>query len=283
MLPTKFSLCVFLIFIICHTKAQAEQAPLEQTPLVVLASIKPLALLIEEYLGEELNRKVELHTILSGQESPHHFALKSSHARLLSKADLLFWVGPDFELFLQRSARSVTNIAMKPHKDDDHDLHLWLDINAVQVMMASFQEWLIQQRPSWRNHLQERMHVFNNNMTALHQNLKQAYEPMQNIHFVVFHEAYGPLIEAYGLSELGHLTSVPDEQVSARQLAEFARHHASQAKCLLTAIGEERQAERYAKVLKLPVVIIDLLASEHQFDSYSHYMLGIAKQINQCR
>lgn len=282
MLPTKISLCVFLFFVICYSKVQAEQ-PSDQKPLVVLASIKPLAMLIEEYLGEELNRHVELHTILSGQESPHHFALKSSHARLLSSADLLLWVGPDFELFLQRSARSIPNIAMKPQKNDDHDLHLWLDISAVQVLMASFQEWLIQQRPSWRSPLQERMRRFNKKMVALHQDLQEAYEPMQGIKFVVYHEAYGPLVEAYGLSELGHLTSVPDEQVSARQLGDFARHQASQAKCLLTAIGEERQAERYAKVLKLPVVIIDLLANEHQFESYSQYMLGIAKQINQCR
>ena len=40
--------------------------------------------------------------IVRGNASPHGFALKPSDARALATADLIFWIGPAYETFLQR-------------------------------------------------------------------------------------------------------------------------------------------------------------------------------------
>ena len=38
--------------------------------------------------------------IVDGYASPHGFAMKPSHAKMLQDADIIFWVGEDLENFL---------------------------------------------------------------------------------------------------------------------------------------------------------------------------------------
>ncbi|NDB80277.1 zinc ABC transporter substrate-binding protein, partial [archaeon] len=59
----------------------------------VVASIKPIHSLVS-YLMDGVG-KPDL--IVDGYASPHGFALKPSHAKMLQSADLIFWVGEDLE------------------------------------------------------------------------------------------------------------------------------------------------------------------------------------------
>ena len=44
--------------------------------------------------------------IVDGYSSPHNFALKPSHAKMLQDADLIFWVGEDFgKIFLEKTIK----------------------------------------------------------------------------------------------------------------------------------------------------------------------------------
>jgi len=87
--------------------------------------------------------------IVDGYASPHGFALKPSHAKMLQEADLIFWVGEDLENFLEKPLGSIAKKAEKielleikgltklkfrernifdghddhGHKEDDHDDH----------------------------------------------------------------------------------------------------------------------------------------------------------------
>ena len=111
----------------------------------VVASIKPIHSLAS-YLMDGVN-KPDL--IVDGYASPHGFALKPSHAKMLQNADLIFWVGEDLENFLEKPLNSIAKKAEKielmeikelkklkfrernifdehddhGHKDDDHDDH----------------------------------------------------------------------------------------------------------------------------------------------------------------
>ena len=64
----------------------------------VVASIKPIHSLAS-YLMDGVG-KPDL--IVDGYNSPHGFALKPSHAKMLQNADLIFWVGEDLESFLDK-------------------------------------------------------------------------------------------------------------------------------------------------------------------------------------
>ena len=51
--------------------------------------------------------------IVDGYASPHGFALKPSHAKMLQNADLIFWVGEDLENFLEKPLKSIAKKAEK--------------------------------------------------------------------------------------------------------------------------------------------------------------------------
>jgi len=75
----------------------------------VVASIKPIHSLAS-YLMDGV-AKPDL--IVDGYSSPHGFALKPSHAKMLQNADIIFWVGEDLENFLVKPLNSIAKKAEK--------------------------------------------------------------------------------------------------------------------------------------------------------------------------
>ena len=91
----------FLSFLTFFTSANAD--------IKVVASIKPIHSLAS-YLMDGV-AKPDL--IVDGYASPHGFALKPSHAKMLQNADIVFWVGEDFENFLEKPLDSIAKKAEK--------------------------------------------------------------------------------------------------------------------------------------------------------------------------
>ena len=108
----------------------------------VVATIKPIHSLAS-YLMDGV-AKPDL--IVDGYASPHGFALKPSHAKMIQNADIIFWVGEDIESFLEKPLKTIAKKAEKielmeikdltklkfrernifeehdhGHKEDDHD------------------------------------------------------------------------------------------------------------------------------------------------------------------
>ena len=126
-----------LSFLTIFTPANAE--------IKVVATIKPIHSLAS-YLMDGVG-KPDL--IVDGYASPHGFALKPSHAKMIQNADIIFWVGEDIESFLEKPLKSIAKKAEKielmeikgltklkfrernifeghddhGHKEDDHDDH----------------------------------------------------------------------------------------------------------------------------------------------------------------
>jgi zinc transport system substrate-binding protein len=75
----------------------------------VVTSIKPIHSLAS-YLMDGVG-KPDL--IIDGYASPHGFAMKPSHAKMLQNADLIFWVGEDLESFLEKPLNSIAKKAEK--------------------------------------------------------------------------------------------------------------------------------------------------------------------------
>ena len=126
-----------LSFLITFVPANAE--------IKVVATIKPIHSLAS-YLMDGIG-KPDL--IVDGYASPHGFALKPSHAKMIQNADIIFWVGEDIENFLEKPLKTIAKKAEKielmeikgltklkfrernifeghddhGHKEDDHDDH----------------------------------------------------------------------------------------------------------------------------------------------------------------
>ena len=90
-----------LSFLSFFTSANAE--------IKVVASIKPIHSLVS-YLMDGVSKPS---LIVDGYASPHGFALKPSHAKMLQNADIIFWVGEDLENFLEKPLDSIAKKAEK--------------------------------------------------------------------------------------------------------------------------------------------------------------------------
>ena len=75
----------------------------------VVTSIKPVHSLAS-YLMDGVGKP---NLIVDGYASPHGFAMKPSHAKMLQEADLIFWVGEDLENFLEKPLKSIAKKAEK--------------------------------------------------------------------------------------------------------------------------------------------------------------------------
>ncbi len=98
----KFPLILTILsFLTIFTPVNAE--------IKVVATIKPIHSLAS-YLMDGVG-KPDL--IVDGYASPHGFALKPSHAKMLQDADIIFWVGEDIENFLEKPLKSIAKKAEK--------------------------------------------------------------------------------------------------------------------------------------------------------------------------
>jgi zinc transport system substrate-binding protein len=74
-----------------HGSVHAQEAP------GVAASIKP----VHSLVAAVMDGVGDPHLVVSGGASPHTYSLRPSDATALQEADVVFWVGPDLETFLQ--------------------------------------------------------------------------------------------------------------------------------------------------------------------------------------
>ena len=95
-----FILSILSLFII-FSPAKAD--------IKVVASIKPIHSLAS-YLMDGVGKPG---LIVDGYASPHGFAMKPSHGKMLQNANLIFWVGEDLESFLEKPLKSIAKKAEK--------------------------------------------------------------------------------------------------------------------------------------------------------------------------
>jgi zinc transport system substrate-binding protein len=220
-----------LSFLTIFTPANAE--------IKVVASIKPIHSLAS-YLMDGVG-KPDL--IVDGYASPHGFALKPSHAKMIQNADIIFWVGEDIESFLEKPLKSIAKKAEKielmeikgitklkfrernifeghddhGHKEDDHDdhgheghahgehdPHIWLDPMNAKVILSEMAEHLIENDSKNEAKYKENLKKAHKDLDKLIKKVKS--ELNKDFKSIVFHDAYQYFEERFGVNILGAFT-----------------------------------------------------------------------------
>ena len=221
----------------------------------VVTSIKPIHSLAS-YLMDGV-AKPDL--IVDGYASPHGFALKPTHAKMLQEADLIFWVGEDLENFLEKPLKSIAKKAEKielmeikgltklkfrernifdehghkedehGHKEDEHghdehahgehDPHIWLDPMNAKVILSEMAEHLIENDS--KNEAK-----YKANLKRAHKDLDQLTKKVKSelnkdFKSIVFHDAYQYFEKRFDINVLGAFTVNTDVMPGAEQLAEI--------------------------------------------------------------
>ena len=223
----------------------------------VVASIKPIHSLVS-YLMDGVG-KPDL--IVDGYASPHGFAMKPSHAKMLQNADLIFWVGEGLENFLEKPLKSIAKKAEKielmetkglkklefrernifeehghdehkehGHKEDKHDDHHGHAHGEYDPHI-----WLdpINAKAILSEMAEHLIEKDPNNATTYKANLKKAHNALDNLtkkvkselkkdfKSIVFHDAYQYFEKRFDVNVLGAFTVNTDVLPGAEQLAEI--------------------------------------------------------------
>ena len=218
--------------------------------LSIVSSIPPIHSIVQSVVGDRGSASL----LLEGSSSPHHFALKPSHARQLQAADALILVDFGLESFLKKPVASLPNLqvvelssapglrlfesrevgVLNPessnghthdHANHDHetqdDLHLWLDPENGVAMAAHLAEIFATLDPAGADLYQANFQQFRKQMTLQIKRLKARLTPYREKPYVVFHDAYQYFEKRFDLKAPGVLTLNPEMAASAKVVQEL--------------------------------------------------------------
>ncbi len=263
-------------------------------PLIV-ASIKPLALIAQEIAGNQ----ADVQTLIPSTASHHDYPLKVSDHRLLRAADLVIWVGPEMESFLQKP---VSNIASEKllsayvlpglfwpvensHEGEHHherDPHLWLDPRNAMQLAKAINGKLVKIDPANVKSYDANLQAFVQKTTKLDEKLAQSLKPVAGRGFAVYHEGYNHFVGRYGLRQLNYVTYTPEQKPGAKHVAQLRKDLAGEGRCLfLEPYNDMTSARDLARELNIKVGNLDPLGGQN-INSYSQLMEQMAAAFVSC-
>ncbi|MGE4064015.1 MAG: zinc ABC transporter substrate-binding protein [Rhodospirillaceae bacterium] len=208
---------------------------------VVVASVRPVHAIASSIMAGVGAPQL----LLGSAASLHGYALRPSEARLLSQANVVFWVGPPLEAFLVKplaalagKARVVALIEApgletlparsgglwEDHQGDSGpsnlpDGHIWLSPPNALAMANAMAEALAVADPVNAERYWANAEAFSRDTMALDKDLHVRLAPVRAKPFLVFHDATQYFEARYRLSALGSVSVTPDQPASARRLA----------------------------------------------------------------
>ena len=107
------------------------------------------------------------------------------------------------------------------HGHGEFNMHLWLDPVNAEVIVGAMADALARLDPEREGVYRENAAALKSRLHALDDELKEAYAPVRDRGFVVFHDAWQYLDTHYGLRAVGSVTINPDQAPGAARLAEI--------------------------------------------------------------
>jgi zinc transport system substrate-binding protein len=263
---------------------------------MVLASLKPLALIAQEITGTA----ADVETLLPDTASHHDYPLKvSDHARL-QKADVILWIGPELESFLQKPianiprAKVITSYELtginwpaNNHVDEhsehvyEHDPHLWLDPRNAVVVAKALTAKLVQIDALNAPQYQANLQAFSVTMEQLDARLSLSLKPLAGFGFAVYHEGFEHFVGRYGLHQLGYVTFTPEQKPGAKHLAQL-RGALAEGKCLfLEPYNDSQSMRNLAQELHLRIGMFDALGAQGA-KNYTQLLTQMAESFSAC-
>lgn len=194
--------------------------------LSITTSIRPLQFIVEAIAGD----RAEVLSVIDQQDSPHNFTISPSDRLAMQRADLLLWIGPEFEFFLAdifqqraRSARVVTALELPGLEsiamgEGLADPHLWLDPVNGALIGRAIASALTELDQSNRDYFEENLHDFMSRLAGLDQEVNERLSGFGARPYVVYHDAYRYFERRFELSRALVLLRNPEVQPSMREI-----------------------------------------------------------------
>jgi zinc transport system substrate-binding protein len=264
-------------------------------PLVV-TSIKPLAIIAKSALQD----RARVEYIMPSGLSPHDVVLKVSDMRALAEADLVLWIGSDFEIraakqfaslpasklmtamdviFPEHRTVDAEDMSMHTehteHTDHDHDIdpHIWLSPTIASQLAKTLS-------------LRLDMPVKTIFSEQVKKETASLLAPVTKRNYMVHHQGHGYFVDEFNLQAGLSIRDMLGKQKGAK--TQFNLRLEGE-KLGVSCVFVEPQhgykdAAAIAKDLSVPTTKIDILAVDYgdQLPSYESYIYGLATQFSAC-
>ncbi len=238
---TKAIQAYLLAFIaLTYLPVAAAQAP------VVVVSIKPIHSLVSNLMSGIARPEL----LMSASSDPHHFNLRPSQRRLINRADLIVWVGPELETALNKviqqsdtpdiallhSALPQRYPARLHHSHEDAhrlDAHIWLSTDNARFIVRTVAAKL--------------MEIDSLNSARYDTNLKQTLQRIDALsvkiksqlsgidrNYIAYHDAYQYFEKTFSLQASGFVKDSDSTASSMRNVRKLdALIESQNTRCLI--------------------------------------------------
>lgn len=195
--------------------------------------------------------------LIPAGQSPHGYALRPSSVKHIYDADLIIWIGPNYEIALasaiaQASKNGVTKSLESLHElrtypvrvgvvwgsNQDHndktsakhqnrhqekqpiyiDPHFWLSTANAKTMVNLFRAWLISIDSENSETYQGNAERLISRINILHSHLRQQLRSVETIPYIVFHDAYQYFEKEFNLNRVGSITVSPERTPGVKRI-----------------------------------------------------------------
>ncbi len=271
------------------------------SPPQVVVTIKPIYALTVGVM-EGVSKP---YLLLQGTESPHNYNLRPSQVRKLYSSDLVIWIGPSVEGFLEKTIASLhdkdlllleiqdlTLLKIRQNDawdiDHDHDSashidpHIWLDPQNAKIIVQTIAHKLSLIDSSNAVHYLNNSTKLIKKLEQFDQKLKLQLNSIKDIPYLVFHDAFQYFEKHYGLAVAGSIYKSTDRRLSAKRLAKL-RQRLKSISCLFS----EPQFEPIPAIVEDISVrqgVLDPLGAALPLTSDSYFTLlqNLADSLSEC-
>lgn len=244
--------------------------------LQVQASCYPLYFIAENVVGD----LGEVTNLTQSGGEPHDLELSVAQVQAMSAADLVLYLGNDFQSSVEEAVSSTGVVALDamsvvPESEvRSGDSHMWLNPEYMASLTTEFAEQLTDISPENAAEIQANAEALQAELEQLDADFAAGLAEMQGATMVVTHEAFGYLTDAYQLQQLGIRGVNPEEEPSTAHLLEVADQAAAVGATTLfyDQAEDSSTANTYADLLNLQLAAINTLEVQPESGDYLSVM-----------
>ena len=274
-----------------------------QSTLDVVVSIKPIHSITTMLMDGIAMPKL----LLNSSNSAHTFHLKPSQIKMLSNADLVITISDDFEIGLRKALKNINKAShlsiinldqLKIHNsrgeeiyglNEEHnkfDLHLWLDVNNMQLIAKHISTLLIELDPVNASRYSENFLKVHSELNKLKIELQQQLAPFSSTQYAIFADILQYFEDSLQLSKPVIISPFHGARLSIKRTIEAKKIIKDlNIKCLLyDSEIKAKQVQVLSEGLNLKVYKIDILGNEFAPGQglYFNLMKKTSSQLSLC-
>ena len=280
-----------------------------ESTLDVVVSIKPIHSITTMLMDGIAMPKL----LLNSSNSAHTFHLKPSQIKMLSNADLIITISDDFEIGLRKALKNINKAShlsiinldqLKIHNsrgeeiyglNEEHeeheehskfDLHLWLDVNNMQLIAKHISTLLIELDPVNASRYSENFLKVHSELNKLKIELQQQLAPFSSTQYAIFADILQYFEDSLKLSKPVIISPFHGSRLSIKRTIEAKKIIKDlNIKCLLYDPEiKAKQVQVLSEGLNLKVYKIDILGNEFAPGQglYFNLMKKTSSQLSLC-